>query len=175
MRQVIVAFWVLAAVLGCFAPMLQTLVWHLRYDNAIRYGGKNIPVPTRWIASTEPEGVLQGVELTKLPVSLLFADRPQGLISLSQSQNRPGETPEEISKSWVSMYWTLHAGSDDVVVGPLKVGSGTDDTVCMELFNRRVLGQASASCLLFHGKWTAEFFGDKKDISSFFEIVRRVG
>jgi hypothetical protein len=175
LRQLVLFSWVVLIVLGCFLPTLQTALWHLRHGISIRYKDKNIPIPPRWIASTSTEGILQGVQLTKLPISILFGDRPQGLVFLSPLEHRSGESLQEISRSWVSRYWTLHDGRDEVVSGPFmaKSGPGDAEVICMESFNRRVRTSISVSCLLFRGTWTADFFGDKRDITGFLGIVRK--
>lgn len=163
---------ILALLLLVLAPTLVTLAWHLRHGNTIECRGKAIFVPPRWVAHI---GDGNGAILTKLPlvVSLKPGARVLSSISIGQSLSTRGENIELQYKTFESMFRNLHSDLGEAVSGPLRMGSGAQEAVCMEGATPGTT-RSSASCAILGGKWTADFMGDKKDMEEFYAIIRRL-
>jgi hypothetical protein len=157
-------------VLVVFAPGVLTLVWHLRYGSTILYRDKQIPVPLGWIAKSEP----QDVQLDKLALTVLSSDKPvEEMITASLLAPTSGHSHEELSRSFVSVYWTYLAG-DSVVTGPLHIGSGSQEALCMESSPPKMPGRVSVVCLMFQDRWVFRFDGDRKDLSEFYRLLGKI-
>lgn len=113
------------------------------------------------------------VQMTKLPLTLLRGVRLDGIISVGRNFSRPHEELEEIYSSREAAYWNF-ADAGAVVTGPVRTGSGSRETFCMESSYSKVPNQASASCLILQGRWTADFRGDRSDLKSFYEIIQKM-
>ena len=161
---------ILAIVLLPFSPAIFTLGWHLFHGNTIETRGKRVFVPLSWIADTD--GAMN-IQMQKLPLTLLQGVRLDGMISVGQNFPPLQEKTEEIYRSWEAFYWNL-ADARAVVTGPVRTGSGVHETICMESSNPNAPNQASASCLILRGQWMADFRGDRNDLKSFFEILRKI-
>jgi hypothetical protein len=161
---------VVAIVLLVISPTLFTFCWHLFHGNTIETSGKKVFVPLTWIAETNSA---MDVQMTKLPLTLLQGVKFDGMISVGQNFSPPSEKTEEIYRSWETIYWNF-ADAGAVVSGPVRTGSGLDETFCMESSYPKAPKLASASCLVLHAKWKADFRGNRNDLKSFFEIIRKM-
>ncbi len=162
----------LALLLLIIAPTLVTLAWHLRHGNTIECRGKKILVPPRWTAHI---GDRNDAMLTKLPlvISLKTGVDDLSWISVGQSLPTRGENIELYYKTFESLFWNLHSGLGEAISGPVRMGSGPLEAFCMEGATPATT-RASVSCAILGGKWTADFMGDKKDLSEFYTIIRGV-
>ena len=127
-------------------------------------------VPFTWIAETDDA---MNIQMNKLPLTVLPGFKLSGMISIGQNFSPPAEKTEEIYSSWEAIYWNL-ADAGAVVSGPVRTGSGADEIFCMESSYPKTPKLASASCLILHAKWKVDFRGDRNDLKSFFEIIRRM-
>jgi hypothetical protein len=174
LRRFVITAWLLVAILGCFFPAMMTMIWHAKHGNSVRLGARTIPVPLRWTADVSSEWVLQGVTLTKPPISVFQSDSPRAYIFLSPQRSRHNETRDDITKTWVSLNWMALAGNDKIVSGPFELGSAPTGPLCMDSVDRRSPDQASASCLLAEATWRATFSGSDSGLQEFFQIVRSI-
>jgi hypothetical protein len=158
----------LIVLLLLFSPGAMTIVWHLRDGHSVTYRGRTIPVPIGWVAKVEP----QGAQLTRRPWTLLSKRSLVGWISFNPSHFDQTKGRDDLTKSWEALYWTGLAQTDNVVSGPLKVGSGANGATCFISSSKRNSDLASADCLMFEPAMGAHFSGDKSDIEIFFQIVR---
>lgn len=170
MKRVILIIFLILIPLGVFSPGLVSLLWHVRHGNNIEYAGKRIPVPLRWYAHIESHSV----QLSKLPITVFFLGEPHPVWSFLEPN--PGHmtssnSQEEIYKSFVNAYWTLRPKNGDVVSGPIRIAATEGEAICMKSFSPLNKAKLSASCLMFGGTWMAEFIGDKKEISDFFQVI----
>ncbi len=159
-----------AIALMSISPAIFTLGWHLIHGNTVETRGTRVFVPLRWVAySTDA----MDVQMEKLPLTVLGSLRFYGMISVGRNFSSSHARPEEIYRSWESIYWYL-ADAGAVVSGPVRIGSGAHETICMESSYPRAPKQASASCLILQGQWRADFYGDRDDLNSFYEILRKM-
>jgi hypothetical protein len=161
---------VVAIVLLVFSPILFTFCWHLFHGNSVETRGEKVFIPFLWIADLDDA---MGARMTKLPLTLLQGVKFDGMISVSQNFSPPGEKTEEIYRSWETMYWNL-ADAGAVVSGPVRTGSGPHETFCMESSYPKEPKLVSASCLVVHAKWKADFGGNRADLKYFLEIIRKM-
>ena len=159
-----------AVFLFLISPALVTLGWHLLNGSTIQSRGKRVLVPLKWIAETNNT---MGVQMWKLPFTILRGAKFDGMISVGQSALLPSQKTEEFYKSFETLYWNL-AGANAVVSGPVRTGTGSKETFCMESTYSGARNQVAARCLILEGKWDADFMGDKKDLGTFFEIIQKI-
>jgi len=132
-------------------------------------------VPLMWTASIDEEPMDRSVDLNRLPVWLVSAEKVYGQISLGPWDYPSKESPEQVSKDWTVVFWTLHSATDDVVTGPMEIKLNSGGPArCMESAYRTAPNAVTVSCLLFQRKWKAEFIGDKRDIGVFFYLIRNL-
>ena len=127
-------------------------------------------MPLKWIAETNNT---MGVQMWKLPFTILRGAKFDGMISVGQSALLPSQKTEEFYKQFETLYWNL-AGANAVVSGPVRTGTGSKETFCMESTYSGARNQVAALCLILEGKWDADFMGDKKDLGTFFEIIQMI-
>jgi hypothetical protein len=151
------------------SPALYALTWHLQHGNRIGFGGTELRVPRGWVA-TPREG--RSLTFIKFPVLVFGLRHSTSGFTLGPDPANASRDPEELFKSWVSFNWSMWNGSDGVVKGPFSFGTGQKEIVCMTSFPNTTSGRGMASCLLFQRTWLAQFTGDKKDVESFFDVVR---
>jgi hypothetical protein len=132
--------------------------------------GKPIVVPIRWIARTNDT---LGVSMTKLPLTVLSRAPVDGTISLGRSAQLANQKSDERYISFENLYWNL-AGSNAIVSGPIRIGTGSHEIFCMESTYPAGNHYAEARCLILQGEWDADFTGDKKDLGTFFEIIQKI-
>lgn len=171
--------WIFCCVAGVYSPAIQTVSWHIRHGDHASFEEKSVHVPLRWIVSrVNTEGTAEkGIDLVKLPsnlISSVFAHGPEGLISLKPNAFPVETNPEDTFKSWQSIYWTALTGGGRVVSGPLRIRSGPQDIACMEMSDDSNPNRASASCLFLESGWTADFWGSRKDLDTFLDVVRNI-
>lgn len=167
---VLLTFWALVFVAMFFAPALQTAAWHLRHGGGIEYRGKWIPVPARWVADSKP----QGATLTKLPVWTLAKSPSLASISISLFGIPKYYNAGKNRREWEKLFRLLHSGPDSVVSGPRELDTASGRAPCMEFYGRQTPNRLEASCLMFGGKWTADFLGGRADSRTFFRIVKSI-
>src|ERR1700740_1014188 len=73
-----------------FSPTIVVVCWHLKHGGFVVYRDKRIPVPSRWIVD---ENVPQGLELVRLPITVLGLRLLPASASLSKSG--PSKVPIE--------------------------------------------------------------------------------
>jgi hypothetical protein len=161
---------ILAIVLLPISPAIGTLGWHLLHGNSIETRGKKVFVPLTWIAETDNA---MNVQMMKLPLTVLRGARFDGMISVGQNFSPLREQQEEIYKSWEALYWNF-ADDGALVTGPVRMGSGIHETICMESSYPKAPNLASASCLILQGEWRVDFRGDRNDLKVFYEIIRKM-
>lgn len=127
-RLVVKVVGLVMVVLLIFSPTLVTLGWHLLNGNSIQTRGKRVSVPLKWIANT---GDTMNVQMQKLPLTILAGARIDGMISVGESVLSSNQNTGEFYKSFETLYWNL-AGRNVVVSGPIKTGTGSHETFCME-------------------------------------------
>jgi hypothetical protein len=152
------------------APGLTTLYWHLLHGNTVESRGKNIFVPLRWIAKTNDT---MGISMTKFSLTVLPKTPIDGMIIVGQFSLPSNQEKEEHYKSFENLYWNL-AIPNAIVSGPIRTGTGASETFCMESTYPGLSNHTDARCLILQGKWDADFSGDKKDLGTFFEIIRKI-
>jgi len=107
--------------------------------------------------------------LTKWPYTVFFAKASVGNILFTPLPYHANAPRDEISKSWQAFYWTYHNG---IISGPLEIGSGEKEALCMKLSVKGVPEQVSADCIMFQPRLAASFSGEKKDVDTFLQIIR---
>jgi hypothetical protein len=164
------AFSLFAFVLVLMSPTIFTLGWHLIHGEAVETTGPTVFVPLGWTADHEE---FKSLLLTKLSRTAIPDLKVNGMITIDWSIPRPHEKTSEIYRNWEDTYWTF-ADPGAVVTGPVRTGSGTHETFCMESSFPRDPKRASARCLIQQGKWAATFSGDKSDLRTFFTIIQKL-
>lgn len=151
-----------------FAPILLAASWHLLHGNSVECAGRSLSVPLRWYAKTEGKTA----HISKLSPTVLSKSPASGLISLWPVEFPPKtEADKELAyQSFASVYWTHLAGGAGETNGPFRTGNGERETVCMET---SVVKDKwiSVSCLVFRGTWYGTFYGDPKELGSFYRII----
>lgn len=172
-KKRVFGFWAVTVILALFVPVLFTFAWHLRHKNTFEYKGTKMRVPLMWIASISEEPVDQRVDLNKFPVWLVSANKVQGTIFLGPWDYSSADSPEQVSKAWTAVFWTMHSGKNEVVTGPIevKISSGSPAR-CMESSYTTAPSTVNVSCLLLQLRWKAEFFGERKNMKDFFDLIR---
>jgi hypothetical protein len=160
---------VVAILVFPITPVLVTLVWHLRHGNTIECRGKSIFVPLRWTAEI---GDGNDAMLTKLPLAI-WPPKPLTSIFFRQSVAAHDASIEDQYKTFQSLFWNLHSDLGEAISGPVRTGSGPREVFCMEGTTPHTT-RSSASCVILGGTWTADFFGDKKDIAGFFTVIGKL-
>jgi hypothetical protein len=160
----------LSCIFTFFGPVVMTLFWHMRSGFSVVYRGRTIQVPLEWIASAEP----LRLELSKWkrtpfskPPILDFADFEPLREAATTRRN-------DLANSWEAHYWNGGAGTGDIISGPFNIGSGADEILCMESVSKEYPNRASASCIVFQFHMKATYSGERRDLETFFQIVRKI-
>jgi len=151
-------------------PAYATLYWHLWHGTTIACRGENIFVPLRWIANTNDN---LDVSITKLPFTVFAKSPVDGMIVVGRFYSPLNKEKEEHYKSFEKLYWNL-AVANATISGPIRTGTGDHETFCMESTYSGVSDHVDARCLIHQGQWDADFFGDKRDLETFFEIIQKI-
>jgi len=176
-KRFVSGFLALVLVGAIFAPMLWTIAWHVWHGNHIQFEGKTFHVPFRWVAtSIENQGLLENrLEIECWPSNVFSAELVHGRserISIDpQSFTGKTEILDQELKTWRSLYWFEHPGEGSSE-GPVRFRSASQDVVCFQSEPAFQTEAASASCLFLQSRWTADFYGYRKHLQDFFEIVR---
>lgn len=170
--RIVVAGGLVATILLILSPALWVLAWHLRHGHTIECGGKSIFVPSGWIAEIDGGN---HASLNKLP--FIIPIKPEAgitsSISIGQCVVTKSKNTDDLSKSFQSMFWNLHSDLGEIVSGPVKMGSGPQEVICMAGANPKT-NRSSSSCLLLGGKWSADFMGNTEDMTEFFAIIQKI-
>lgn len=161
---------VLLVIFLIFSPGLVAVGWHLFHGNTIQSRDKIIHVPLRWVAETTDAW---DVLMLRLPVTILRGVNFDGIISVGRHFSPSHKSTDEIYRAWESGN-RLVVLPGAVVSPPLKSGSGPNEMFCMEMSYPQSPNRAAASCLILQGTWRADFWGEKSDQGTFFEIIRQV-
>jgi hypothetical protein len=153
-----------------FAPVVRTFWWHLHNGTSIVLKGQTIPVPLEWVA----DAGAQGIRLTKWHRTVLYDQPFQSWISFNLSPYPYNEGRDEVIKSWEALYWAGQSETDNVVSGPLKIGSKAGDVLCMESYSKKHPKLAAADCLIFDANLDASFSGEEKDVDTFLQIIQGI-
>lgn len=164
LKRPLLAFWVLVIVALCFAPGLYTVAWHLRHGNTIRYRGKWIPVPARWIADAEPQGAM----LDEVPISL-FTRRVPDTIMMGPSFPKGSDSGKN-RKIWEKVF--LLARPNAAVPAPHKIETPQGKIFCLQFLGKTASETSDVSCLMFQNTWVVEFIGNKNDLDQFASVIR---
>lgn len=151
-----------------FAPILLTAWFHLVHGNHFPYAGKSILVPLRWRAKIEGGKTY----ISRVSCTVFSKSPASGLISLWPVESPP-KTAAEVNlayQSFLSVYWTNLAGGAGETIGPVRKGSGESEALCMETSVVKDKW-VSVSCLVFRGTSYATFYGDPKELGSFYAII----
>lgn len=173
MLRVLGVGFVVLLVAGIFSPTLVTLAWHLYHGNTIECRREPVFVPSRWIAEIDDGN---DAMLTKLPIIVPLNPRVtpiQAWIAVGQSSPVRGVNLEDQYKSFRSWFSNLHSDLGEGVSGPVRMGSGSQESFCMEGDVPRT-NRSSVSCLILGGKWRADFMGDKKYVEDFFKVIHKL-
>jgi hypothetical protein len=157
-------------VLMVFGPAVWTLFWHVRHGSSIVYKGQTIRIPLEWTANTGGTDM----QFTKCARTVFSEPVIVGWIFFSPSLFPANMSHDEVAKSWEAHYWNGAAVTDDIVSGPLNVGSGANKTLCMESFPKRIPESASANCFIFQSSLQVTFSGERKDLDTFLKIVHEM-
>jgi hypothetical protein len=163
----------LLIVLIFFSPGVWTLSWHLRHGNSIQARDRIVFVPLRWTAEIDSTN---GASMTKLPLAipLIPAMRSsESVIGIDQEFVPRGETLADEYKTWESLNWNGYSDAGQAISGPIRMGSGAQETFCM-VGTKPGTNVSDSQCLILGGKWNAMFMGDKKDLEDFFTIIQKV-
>src|SRR5262249_16236730 len=112
-------------------------------------------------------------QIIKLPLTILRGARFEGTISVGQTFLPPNQGVEKSYKSFESLYWNL-SGANAIVSGPVTSGTGPHETICMESTYPSTPPLITARCMILHGRWDADFIGEKKDFGTFLEIIQKI-
>jgi hypothetical protein len=169
-RTVVVAVATALCLLIMFVPKLSTEWWHLQNGDSIRYQDRTIPVPHKW----RPEIKAGKLELTELPLTLFSQRRPYRAWAFLAPIAVSGNLPlEERYKSFVKLQRGVRSQGEATVEGPLTIGDGDNEAICMKSTRGQKPSRATVSCLMFRGSWTAEFIGSETELQNFFDVVKR--
>jgi len=160
---------ILSAVLLFISPTIYTLGWHVLHGNAVETRGHRIIVPLRWTADADDP---TGVSMTRLPATVIHGVRLGAWISIGPYFPPPHENPMDVFSSWEHVYWNL-ALPGAAITGPIRIGSGVHEFVCMESSYPQAPQRETASCLMLQGTWAADFLGDKNDSKTFFDLLQK--
>jgi hypothetical protein len=169
LRKVLGAMAALMLLLLFFSPGIATVGWHLLHGSTIQTGGRAVYVPLGWIAHTTAS---LGVGMEKLPITLSRGAKFEGIISVDRQHYPTDQNKEEIYRSWETVFWRV-VDDGAVVSAPLRDGSGDTEMYCMEASYPKYPSQVTVSCLFQNASWSADFRGQKRDLDTFFEIIRR--
>lgn len=157
-----------AVLLLVFSPTIFALGWHLIHGNTIEFDGHRVAVPMGWTA--EAEGRLS-LSITKYSATVVPSPRFRASVSISPMPPDPkGSSPKD-DTLWEKAFWTF-AFPGQRVEGPVRMGSGSDEVVCMKAIDTRRIGWQSARCVMLNDTWDANFDGDADDMNTFLDIVR---
>jgi hypothetical protein len=161
-------------VIAIFCPGFVTLGWHVFHGGTIQYEHRGqhreILVPLFWYGHADIYSATAN-KVGSNAYSWLFS-KPSHF-SVSPLSTLPAFSYREGFNSFEKGFWSIIASEDDVVTGPIRVGSGESDGVCMQAISKRQHpGIAHLSCLLYQGTWGADFLGDEKDVNTFLGAMR---
>lgn len=161
-------------VLAVFSPALTPLLWHLRHGELVELYGKQVPVPRYWYA----EVGIRKVDLVKPPLTicyLLFYQPPPVWSFIGPLSSEPSSLPvEEVYKSFEVNYRAHRVSSDYDVTGPVRIGNGKSNAVCMKQSRIQGKEHSMVSCLLFSATWIAEFVGETREVDNFLQVIREM-
>jgi hypothetical protein len=160
----------LLLVLLIASPGLFMLTWHLLHGSTIETRGKAVYVPLGWIA--EIDGA-NDAQLSKIPFVIPMNGFTFDSIFVGQSTSPRGQSTDELYKTSETLFWNLHSDLGQVISGPIKMGSGSQEAFCM-VGNDPKSDVSTASCLLLKGTWSADFMGNKKDLGVFYEVIQKL-
>jgi hypothetical protein len=152
------------------SPGLFMLTWHLRHGDTIKTRGKSVYVPLGWIAEIGDDN---GAVLTKVPVIIPVKGMAFDTGFVERSTFPSGQNIDELDKSSETIFWNLHSDHGEVISGPIKMGSGSQEIVCVEGTDPKS-DYSTADCLLLEGTWRASFMGNKKDLGEFLSIIQKL-
>lgn len=153
-----------------FGPVVWTLFWHVRHGSSVVYKRQAIWVPLEWTAKSDGSNI----QFAKSARTVFSEPVIVSWIFFSPSGFPTNMSSDEVAKSWEANYWNGTALTDDIVSGPLNVGSGANKTLCMQSFPKRIPGSASASCFIFQSNLQVTFSGERRDLDTFLKIVHEI-
>jgi hypothetical protein len=127
-------------------------------------------IPMAWIAYPT---VGLDVSMTKLPITIFSKPGLWSTMTIGQAPWSPSQNKKQIYASWEAVYWNL-AEANVVVSGPALSSSGGQEMICMQSSYPAQPSRISASCLILQGRWTGDFWGDKRDLDTFLAIMREI-
>jgi hypothetical protein len=144
----------------------------MRHGNTVEFRGKTVYVPFGWIGDTS-EG--DNASLTKFPfvIPLKVNAKVFESINLGPSLMPPSWNNDDLYTRFETFFWNLHSEFGEVISGPIKMGSGSQEAFCMVGADPKS-SEATASCLLLKGTWSADFIGNKRDLDKFFAIIQKL-
>lgn len=166
--RIFVAVPVVVAFLLFISPTIFTLGWHVVHGNTVEFRGHTVAVPLRWTA--ESEGQLSLSE-TKYSATVVHGVRFTAMFSISPTFPSSKENPRTDYRFWEKAFWNT-ALPRQAVKGPILMGSGLHEVICMEAIDAKGAGLQSVSCSMLNGSWESDFLGDADDMKTFFDMVR---
>jgi hypothetical protein len=158
----------LAIFLLFISPTILTLSWHVVHGNSVEFRGHALPVPFSWTADQEGQ---MWVSMTKYPATLIHGVQFKATVSFSPVLPDPEANPQTDYSLWEKVFWNT-ALTGQAVKGPVRIGSGRHEAICMEAADTNGAGPESARCLTLNGSWQADFLGDASDMNTFLDMVR---
>ncbi|MGA9882127.1 MAG: hypothetical protein WBQ34_00240 [Candidatus Acidiferrales bacterium] len=159
---------VVAAFLLFISPTIFTLGWHVVHGNTVEFKDHTVAVPLRWTA--ESEGQLS-LSMTKYPATAVDGVRFTATLWISPTLPSSNENPRADYRFWEKTFWNT-ALSGQAVKGPIVMGSGRHEVICMEAIDAKEVALQSASCLMLNGTWEANYLGNADELGRFFKMVR---
>jgi len=154
--------------IGLFSPRMKPVLWHLQHGDYIAYQGKSFFVPGNWYAYSD----YHIVQFLKPHLTVLSLGRPSPVWSFFELLPPQSEPLEARYERFEVYYKAYRVTAKEDVKGPIRLGAGDREAVCMTSFAIQGRSPTFISCLIFAGRWTAEFVGEAQEAENFMEVIR---
>jgi len=151
-------------------PTWVTIIWHLRHGNTVACVNHRIQVPLGWYASLEP----RSVTLLRFAPTVFTERIIRASIYMAPLEYQPQSRAEieQVYENFEKAFWTKLVPADNTIEGPMRLGTGSDESFCMRSFSlKKDQSPLRESCIVFQGTWRADFSGEKEDRETFHLLV----
>jgi hypothetical protein len=147
-----------------FLPEIVSTYWHLRFGDSTSFGGRNIPVPKGWWASTRSD-------LLIIQKSLRFyqsEDAPTISVEVfGPSKQVDPETLKQASMRTITEKgYTFH---DDK-----PIQAGTDRGYCLNFVSAKDDKSIRITCYLLQGHLSLDLFGPSSEAQTFYSVISQI-